>query len=68
VPVTRKGNTYEDFFAVYRLACLARGVFQESKSIQVLSQILAFVDDLIIDHQEDAYLQHYQLKNSSTAT
>lgn len=63
-----KGNTYENFFAVYRLACLARDVLEERKSIQVLSQILAFVDDLIIDHHEDTCLRHYQLKNSSTVT
>ncbi|MBD1842480.1 hypothetical protein H6F89_03430 [Cyanobacteria bacterium FACHB-63] len=63
-----KGNTYENFFAVYQLACLARDALEEGKSIQVLSQILAFVDDLIISNQADNYLRHYQLKNSPTVT
>ena len=61
-----KGNTYENFFAVYQLALQSREVIETGRSIQFLSQSLAFVDDLIIDAQGDSPLYHYQLKNSST--
>lgn len=59
-----KGNTYENFFAIYQLALLAQLVIESNKKIQLSSQILAFVDDLIIDRQDETPLQHYQLKNS----
>ena len=60
----QKGSTYENFFAVYQLACLSYDVIESNKEIQISSQILAFVDDLIIDFRDSKLLQHYQLKNS----
>lgn len=59
-----KGNTYENFFAVYQLALLAKDVIEDSKNIYFLSQVCSFVDDLIINHINEDTLQHYQLKNS----
>ncbi len=64
--VNQKGNTYESFFAVFQLALLAKGVIEEGATILFTSQILAFVDDLIIDRQDDAPRCHYQLKNAKT--
>jgi hypothetical protein len=60
-----RGNTYENFFAAYQLALLAQEVIEADKEIQFFSQILAFVDDLIIDCQDESPLRHYQLRNSS---
>lgn len=60
-----KGNTYENFFAVYQLALLSQFVIESNKEIQLSSQTLAFVDDFIIDCQDETSLQHYQLKNSN---
>ena len=60
-----KGNTYENFFAIYQLALLSQIVIENNKDIRCLSQILAFVDDLIIDCQDESPLRHYQLKNSN---
>jgi hypothetical protein len=62
-----KGNTYENFFAVYQLALLARDVIEANQEIYFSSQILAFVDDLIIDCC-DKPLCHFQLKNSQDVT
>lgn len=58
-----KGNTYENFFAVYQLALLAKEVIENQREINFYSQIIAFVDDLIIVCQDDITFQHYQLKN-----
>lgn len=58
-----KGNTYENFFAVYQLALLAKEVIENQRKINFYSQIIAFVDDLIIISQDDITFQHYQLKN-----
>ncbi|HEY9600725.1 MAG TPA: hypothetical protein V6C85_03885 [Allocoleopsis sp.] len=58
-----KGNTYENFFAVYQLALLAKEVIENQRKINFYSQIIAFVDDLIIVCQDDITVQHYQLKN-----
>lgn len=63
-----KGNTYENFFAVYQLALLSQLVIESNKKIQLSSQTLAFVDDFIIDCQDKTPLQHYQLKNSQKET
>ena len=62
----QKGNRYEDYFAVYKLAQLARDILQAGSSIRFSSQLLAFVDDLIIKH--DSNLENYQLKNSSSVS
>jgi hypothetical protein len=65
---SEKGNTYENFFAVYQLAVLSREVIENNREVDVYSQILAFVDDLIVDRKYDFPLQHYQLKNSQSET
>jgi hypothetical protein len=59
-----KGNTYENFFAVYQLSLLSSEVIENNREINFYSQILAFVDDLIINFNNNAPRQHYQLKNS----
>ncbi len=59
-----KGNTYENFFAVYQLALSAKNVIEDSKNIYFLSQACSFIDDLIINCANEDILQHYQLKNS----
>jgi hypothetical protein len=59
-----KGNTYENFFAVYQLALLAKDVIEDSKDIYLSSQVCSFVDDLIINRVDENTLQHHQLKNS----
>lgn len=61
-----KGNTFENFFAVYQIALLSQDIIENPKEIQLFSQVLAFVDDLIIDSKNDTSLRHYQLKNSSS--
>jgi hypothetical protein len=61
-----KGNTYENFFAIYRLALLSQEVIENNRNIIFYSQILAFIDDLIIDYDDNTPRQHYQLKNSTT--
>lgn len=61
-----KGNTYENFFAVYQLALLAQLVIESNKKVYLSSQLLAFVDDFIVDCQDETPLQHYQLKNSQS--
>ncbi|NEQ70230.1 MAG: hypothetical protein F6K21_33010 [Symploca sp. SIO2D2] len=58
-----KGNTYENFFAVYQLALRAQDVIENKREINFYSQIIAFVDDLIIACQHNTTLEHYQLKN-----
>lgn len=66
---SEKGNTYENFFAVYQLALLAEQVIEQKETIYVGSQILAFVDDLIVNHsQPEIPLKHYQLKNSASVS
>jgi hypothetical protein len=60
-----RGNTYENFFAVYQLALCAQEAIEADKEIHFFSQALTFVDDLIIDGQDRLPLRHYQLKNSS---
>lgn len=59
----QKGNTYENFFAVYQLAHLSKSVIENHVAIYISSQTLAFVDDLIVDVRGNTPLRHYQLKN-----
>ncbi|MFB2838249.1 hypothetical protein [Floridanema evergladense] len=59
-----KGNTYENIFALYQIACLSKQVIEDGRGINFYSQIKAFIDDLIIDFTDTNLLQHYQLKNS----
>ena len=63
-----KGNTYENFFAIYQLALLSKEVIENNRKITFSSQIIAFIDDLIIDFNDKALCQHYQLKNSTSVT
>ena len=63
-----KGNTYENFFAVYQLALLATEVVENQREINFYSQIIAFVDDLIVVCQDNITFQHYQLKNRTDVT
>lgn len=63
----QKGTRYEDYFAVYKLAQLAPQILETGLAVYFTGQILAFVDDLIIDIPSQP-LQHYQLKNSKTVS
>jgi len=58
----QKGVRYEDIFAVAKLAALAQTVIETGSLIHIYSQVLAFVDDLIIA-PENGVREHYQLKN-----
>lgn len=65
--VNQKGNSYENFFAIYQIALLAKEIMgQEVGEIGVFSQIMAFVDDLIIDRGVGSDLQHFQIKESKS--
>ena len=59
----QKGTRYEDYFAVYKLAQLAQATLEAGLAAHFSSQVLAFVDDLIIDVDSNP-VQYYQLKNS----
>ncbi len=59
-----KGNTYENFYATYKVAMLSAAAIEKQADIKFYSQILSFVDDLIIFYEEESRLQHHQLKNS----
>ncbi len=61
-----RGNTYEKHFAVFRIAQCAPEVIERECIIRFWSQILAFVDDLIIERPQDSLRQHYQLKSGSS--
>jgi hypothetical protein len=63
-----KGNTYEQFFAVYQLALLAEEAIATSDAIYLRSQVFAFVDDLVIDRTGTTPLVHFQLKDSSSVS
>lgn len=64
---SQKGTRYEDYFAIYKLAQLAPAIMESGLTVDFRSQILAFVDDLIIDIEAEP-IQHYQLKNSSAVS
>ena len=59
-----KGNTYENFFAIYKIALLSARAIEQRTEIKFYSQILSFVDDLVILYETENKLQHHQLKNS----
>ncbi|MEL6940181.1 MAG: hypothetical protein AAFO84_13415, partial [Cyanobacteria bacterium J06598_1] len=63
-----KGNTYESFYAIYKIAILSPSVIEQQLEIKFYSQALAFVDDLIIFYEFEDRLQHHQLKNSPSIT
>lgn len=59
-----KGNSYEIFFAISRIATLVPQVFENNLEVYVSSQIPCFVDDLIIEIPEKKSRENYQLKSS----
>jgi hypothetical protein len=63
-----KGNSYENHFTVYKIACLSADVIEGGQNIVLWSQILAFVDDLIIDYAGRSALQHFQLKSGQSVS
>lgn len=63
-----KGNSYENHFAIYKIACLSADVIEGSQSIILRSQILDFVNDFIIDCVGDSSLQHFQLKSGQSVS
>jgi hypothetical protein len=63
-----KGNSYEAFYAVYKIALLLRLYPKNYEDIILSSQIqYAFVDDLLINHYYGK-LDYYQLKNNQDLT
>jgi hypothetical protein len=63
----QKGTRYEDYFAIYQLALLAPKTLEEGQEIHLLSQVLSFVDDLIVDNLAEP-LHHYQLKSGASVS
>ena len=63
-----KGNTYENFFAVYQIALHAKKYIENGETVSFTRQVQAFVDDLIVVCDGEPLLKHYQLKNSSTVS
>jgi hypothetical protein len=61
-----KGSTYENFYALYQLAILAKEVIELDRDATLYGQAFAFVDDLMVDRHDNPVLRNYQLKNSST--
>lgn len=59
-----KGNDYENIFAVYQVALFSKDVIESQKNIYLLSQAKVFVDDLVIECDDDILVRHFQLKNS----
>ena len=55
----QKGTRHEDFFAVYKLTQLARGIVEFNSQVYFSSQLLAFVDDLNVEINAER-LQHYR--------
>src|SRR6059058_5843084 len=57
-----KGNTFENQFAVYKIAT----AFNEKAAEQATlfsSQVLCFIDDLVIEKEDKNEVEHYQLKD-----
>lgn len=63
-----KGNTYENFFATYKIALLSTNAIEQCTEVKVYSQVLSFVDDFVILYEAENKLQHHQLKNSLSIT
>lgn len=57
----RKGNRYEDAFAVFRSIQLAPDVIQFGRSVRLREQAACPVDDLVIRHESCTH--YYQLKD-----
>jgi hypothetical protein len=62
----RKGNRYEDAFAVFRSIQLAPGVIHLGQSVRLREQAGCRVDDLLI--REESRRHYYQLKDRQTIT
>lgn len=59
-----KGNTFENFFATYKIAELINSnEVNNLDNISFSSQELFFVDDLIINDKSLKKISHYQIKN-----
>lgn len=57
-----KGNTFENFVAIYKLACL----MQNKASLELIlisSQVKAFIDDLVIEKMTEKLTEYYQIKD-----
>jgi hypothetical protein len=66
----QKGSRFEDFFATYKLAeqlskSYRKGMFADRSRTTVHSQLLAFVDDVIVQRRKTRSAWHYQLKNAA---
>lgn len=71
----QKGTRYEDHFAIFKVAEEAARVFNEGNGrfeagsdISVFSQILCFVDDLVLRQGRKRSVAHYQAKNRLSTT
>jgi hypothetical protein len=64
----QKGSDYETNFAIYQLALLSKKVIEGNELIKFYSQVLGFVDDLLIEFAEHNTFNHYQLKSGTNVT
>lgn len=62
-----KGNTFENFFAVYRIAELAAQNLHDTSHL-ISSQIRVFVDDLVIENTDSHSAHHFQIKDIEKLT
>ena len=59
------GTIYENAFAVYSIAILAKSIIEKERHINIYSQVKSVVDDLIIEIDGSNKVRHYQLKNKT---
>lgn len=62
----KKGNTYENYFAVYKIISTINIAPANLQSFYVSSQASSFVDDFYIHDQTNLLHSYYQLKTSAT--
>lgn len=60
-----KGNTFENFFAIYKIALLAKKDIKDKDNL-ISSQIQCFVDDLAIETPSIPGANYFQIKDVAT--
>ena len=71
----QKGTRYEDHLAIFKVADAARIAFEKGKrnysrawDATFYSQMLCFVDDLVVCRSRRRSVDHYQAKNRKSTT
>lgn len=62
----KRGNTYENYFAVYKIISTINAEPTSLHSIYVSSQVNSFVDDFYVHDQLSTLHSYYQLKTNAT--